>query len=121
MLRTYMSDTEAARKAGEFVEIGEEELWAIIQAAWLRCKREVAGADNRGSSSQWVNFLAEEFNKRIISDTDQSKERVFWRGRPDDQNKDEFGLQELLFDILVCRTEANLVDGMETPTSQLRR
>ena len=98
-----MPNTKPAGKKGKSVDIHEGELWKIIQATWDRCKREASGDENQRRSRKWVDGLAEEFNKKFRKDLTQSNDIVFWQGN--DGNKAEFGLNELLFDILVCQTE----------------
>lgn len=53
---------------------------------------------NRNRSLYWVEALAEQFKKRYEGD---SEIRIFTKS--DDSNRKDFGLNELLYDILVCR------------------
>ena len=53
---------------------------------------------NLNRSQSWVKALAEQFNKRYEGDTDI---RIFTKS--DYSNRKDFGLNELLYDILVCR------------------
>lgn len=53
---------------------------------------------NLNRSRSWVKALAEQFNKRYEGDTDV---RIFTKS--DYSNRRDFGLNELLYDILVCR------------------
>lgn len=47
-------------------------------------------------SKEWVNRLGE----HLASKYGNNNRRVFWRGNP--ENKDTFGLNEFLFDIVAC-------------------
>ena len=53
---------------------------------------------NSNRSRSWVEALAEQFNKRYEGDTDI---RILTKS--DYSNRSDFGLNELLHDILVCR------------------
>jgi len=53
---------------------------------------------NLNRSQSWVKALAEQFKKRYEGDTDI---RIFTKS--DYSNRRDFGLNELLYDILVCR------------------
>ena len=53
---------------------------------------------NLNRSQSWVKALAEQFKKRYEGD---SEIRVFTKS--DYSNKKDFGLNELLYDVLVCR------------------
>jgi len=53
---------------------------------------------NMGRSQNWVKALAEQFKKRYDGD---SEIRIF--SKSGDPNRKDFGLNELLHDLLVCR------------------
>lgn len=59
---------------------------------------ETAQKINMNRSRSWVKALAEQFKKRYKGD---SEIRVFSKSDP--SNRKDFGLNELLYDILVCR------------------
>ena len=59
---------------------------------------------NMYRSQNWVKALAEQFKKRYDGD---SEIRIF--SKNDDSNRKDFGLNELLHDVLVCK-----VDGVES-------
>ncbi|MDZ7742227.1 MAG: hypothetical protein U5Q03_10855 [Bacteroidota bacterium] len=78
------------------------EIQQILQAAFEQAKQEpVTGKTdqerNRQRSIHWVESLAEEFRKKYPREKNY---RVF--SKYHDQNKD-FGLNELLYDISVCK------------------
>lgn len=85
------------------------DLYALILGAWdntLKCRAETRGTagKSRGqvhqeASSVWVDCLGKEFQKHY----DNEDQRVFWKGNK--RNRDEFGLNELLFDISVCQVK----------------
>jgi hypothetical protein len=59
---------------------------------------ETAQKVNMNRSKNWVKALAEQFKKRYEGDTEV---RIFTKS--DYSNRRDFGLNELLYDILVCR------------------
>jgi len=85
------------------------DLYALIRGAWDNTPNNMAdtrgaagmstGQANRAASSAWVDCLGKEFKKRY----DNDNQRVFWKGNK--KNRNEFGLNELLFDISVCHIE----------------
>ena len=52
-------------------------------------------------SSEWVRCLAHEL-KTLVGDNPEV--RVLFRNNPDEQNRADFGLNELLYDVCICRT-----------------
>ena len=81
--------------------VDETNLKDVIQSTWretLEAARGSAGA-NRAKAKTWVDCLAEAFQARY----EGSNRRVFWRGNSN--NRDVFDLNELLFDISVCKIE----------------
>ena len=80
-------------------------LLGVIECAWNHARREGSEADdslnagqrNRKRSSQWVCALAEAFQSKY---RDPRVHRVFWLGN--DKNREQFGINELLFDVMVC-------------------
>ena len=73
----------------------------VIQHAW----NDAIGADitsngqqetNRKRSRAWMHFLAERFGEHY----EGVRHRLFWSGN--DGNREEFKLNELLFDLAVC-------------------
>jgi len=74
----------------------------IVYNSFLQAKDlpDEGGSDklkNRNRSRNWVNCLARNFRSRFSS----GDVRVF--SKHDDLNRKEFGLNELLYDIVVCR------------------
>jgi len=75
----------------------------LIHSSYSSAIREPINAKSRGKlhstrSQVWVAAVAKQFKSRISSDHDI---RVFSKG--DSSNRDDFGLNELLFDVTVCR------------------
>ncbi len=56
---------------------------------------------HRRRSSEWVRCLAHEL-KTLVGDDDGV--RVLFRNNPDEANRADFGLNELLYDVCICRT-----------------
>jgi hypothetical protein len=52
-------------------------------------------------SSHWVRCLAHEL-KTLVKD--EGDVRVLFRNNPDEANRSDFGLNELLYDVCICRT-----------------
>ena len=74
-------------------------LQEALQRAQLKPdKGEIVRAINKNRSQYWVEALAEQFKKSYEGD---SEIRIFTKS--DDSNQKDFGLNELLYDILVCR------------------
>ena len=71
---------------------------ALQQAQSKPDEGETVQKINRNRSRYWVEALAEQFKKRYDGD---SEIRVF--SKDDPSNRKDFGLNELLYDILVCR------------------
>ena len=85
------------------------DFYALIRNAWentLKYRAETQdtagksrGQVNQEASGLWVDCLGKEFQKHY----DNNDQLVFWKGN--ERNRDEFGLNELLFDISVCQVE----------------
>ncbi len=71
---------------------------AFQQAQSKRKKGSTTQQINMNRSRDWIEALAEQFKKRYKGD---SEIRVFSKSDP--SNRKDFGLNELLYDILVCR------------------
>jgi len=71
---------------------------ALQQAQSKRKKGSTIQQINMNRSQYWVEALAEQFKKRYEGD---SEIRVFSKSDP--SHRKDFGLNELLYDILVCR------------------
>lgn len=71
---------------------------ALRQAQAKHDEGETVQTVNRNRSRYWVTALAEQFKKSYAGD---SEIRVF--SKDDPSNRKDFGLNELLHDILVCR------------------
>jgi hypothetical protein len=56
---------------------------------------------HRQRSSEWVRCLAHELTTLVGDDPDL---RVLYRNNPDEANRADFGLNELLYDVCICRT-----------------
>ena len=70
----------------------------VVQCAWNRATApEDMSDDHRKRSTAWVNALADQFDQNYQL---EKRHRVFWKGNC--RNKKNFGLNELLFDIVVC-------------------
>lgn len=87
--------------------VNAENLNSLLQGAWedaLELSQDIdlcersEGWINRQRSKEWMNSLGKRFQSRYDSNND----RVFWRGNPD--NERDFHLQEMLFDLAVCKT-----------------
>ena len=52
-------------------------------------------------SGEWVRCLAHELTTLVGDDPDV---RVLYRNNPDEANRADFGLNELLYDVCICRT-----------------
>ena len=80
---------------------------ALITAAWEKTLRQTEEAQTPDGKSEgrihsdrseaWVNCLGKGFREHY-QDEDQ---RVFWK--QNESNTEQFGLNELLFDVLVCQ------------------
>ncbi len=79
-----------------------------------RALKKATGCDSPGSpellsmqslhqrrSGEWVRCLAHEL-KTLVKD--EGDVRVLFRNNPDEQNRADFGLNELLYDVCICRT-----------------
>lgn len=89
--------------------VNAENLNSLIQEAWedalshskisARIRNsEMIKMVNSQRSKDWMNSLGKRFQIRY----DPKKDRVFWRGNP--ENESDFDLQEMLFDLAVCQT-----------------
>ena len=79
------------------------ELLAILRSSYVATKPRSpagrrAGPRLRSLSQKWVDQLARQFQRKYPVNLGY---RVFWLGNP--ENRADFGLNELLFDIAVCR------------------
>lgn len=85
--------------------VNETNLDELILAAWsdaLNSSRNIDVESDQGTinderSQAWMNSLGEQFESQYSAKDD----RVFWKGNED--NKGDFGLKEMLFDMVVCR------------------
>ena len=95
-------------------------LLGIIECAWNHARGEGpeedgslnAGQRNRERSSQWVCALAEAFQSKY---RDPGVHRVFWLDN--DKNREEFGINELLFDVMVC--SVSTVESLQRQSNRL--
>lgn len=58
-------------------------------------------------ASEWVRCLAHELTTLVAKGgggADEANVRVLFRNNPDKQNRAEFGMNELLYDVCICRT-----------------
>ena len=88
---------------------GNIDLSELINTAWAKTLKNRAmtggnteksrGQFNLEASSLWLDSLGKEFRNRY---KDKGL-RVFWKGNK--SNRNQFGLNELLFDISVCQVE----------------
>ena len=83
----------------------DQDVKQLLQEALGQAQSEPDSGDttqkiNINRSLSWVKALAEQFKKRYTGDQEI---RVFTKS--DDSNRKDFGLNELLYDILVCRVE----------------
>ena len=81
----------------------EQDVKQLLQEALQQAQSEPDTGEttkkiNFNRSQYWVKALAEQFKKRYEGDTDI---RIFTKS--DYSNRRDFGLNELLYDILVCR------------------
>ena len=81
----------------------EQDVKQLLQKALKQAQSEPDKGDttqeiNQNRSQYWVKALAEGFKKRYEGD---SEIRVF--SKIDPSNRKDFGLNELLYDILICR------------------
>jgi len=81
----------------------EQDVKQLLQEALQQAQSEPDTGEttqktNLNRSRSWVKALAEQFKKRYEGDTDI---RIFTQS--DYSNRRDFGLNELLYDILVCR------------------
>lgn len=81
----------------------EQDVKQLLQGALEQAQSEpdigeTAQKVNSNRSRSWVKALAEQFKKNYDGD---SEIRIFTKSN--DSNKKDFGLNELLYDILVCR------------------
>ena len=88
---------------------------SIVNNAFQATKgKQIEGTDrgqlHRNRSREWVETLADEFRK---SYEDEPNVRVF--SKHNESNRTEFGMNELLYDVLVCRvaTTASAKRGAE--------
>ena len=91
--------------------VNADNLYSLIQAAWRRALNLSKGIDPDGGppkrskewwvhsqrAKKWVESLGKEFKKEY---NDPENARVFWDGNT--ENKGDFCLQEMLFDVAVC-------------------
>ena len=55
-------------------------------------------------SGEWVRCLAHELKTLVAHGEEGDDVRVLFRNNPDEQNRADFGLNELLCDVCICRT-----------------
>ncbi|MDQ3440296.1 MAG: hypothetical protein M3478_08090 [Planctomycetota bacterium] len=55
-------------------------------------------------SSEWVRCLAHELKTLVARGDEADDVRVLYRNNPDEANRADFGLNELLYDVCICRT-----------------
>ena len=71
-------------------------LKTVVEHAWNAARKDMSG-DHRERSTAWVDALAKQFDQNYEL---EKRHRVLWKGNC--RNKKNFGLNELLFDIVVC-------------------
>lgn len=79
--------------------VDESNISDLIKGAWDETLQRARGKSDKRKAEIWVDCLAEAFQGHYKKEKNQ---RVFWVRNPD--NKD-FLLNELLFDISVCKIE----------------
>ena len=87
---------------GRSLPVHRGNLLGVIERAWGHASRVAdrhsdEGERNKERSQQWVNALAEEFQKKY---NDKKLHRVFWQRNK--ENREEFDINEFLFDVMVC-------------------
>ena len=87
--------------------VNAENLKGLISEAWSEALKSSQDIDlceqsqrwiNRERSKKWMSSLGKQFRSQYDL---PGKDRVFWIGNP--ENKCDFGLQEMLFDLAVCQ------------------
>ena len=78
--------------------VDETNIRELIRDAWSETLKKAKEKPNRCKAEIWVNCLGKGFRRHY----EGSSQAVFWRGNGN--NKNDFGLNELLFDISVCET-----------------
>lgn len=78
---------------------------AVVLSAWNDAHQTVVqesewGKTNRLRSGKWIDSLARRFEEYYSGE----RHRVFWSGNSG--NRDQFGVNELLFDIALCSISA---------------
>ncbi|MFC1983054.1 hypothetical protein ACFLV5_04660 [Chloroflexota bacterium] len=71
---------------------------ALIQAQSISDEGKTTHQINMSRSQYWINALTEQFQKRYEGD---SEIRIF--SKLNNLNRKDFGLNELLYDVLICR------------------
>ena len=79
--------------------VDETNLKELLRDAWSETLKKAKEKPNRRKAEIWVNCLGKGFQGRY----EGSSRAVFWRGNRG--NRNDLGLNELLFDIAVCRVE----------------
>ena len=99
--------------------VNRDNLKDVVDAAWaVAIENPAFGEDlasvhrNRKRSAQWVDALAREFQANYKL---KRRHRVFWKGNED--NKEHFRVNELLFDITVCSVSTTL--SLQSPPKPL--
>ena len=91
--------------------VHRDNLLDVVNAAWVAAQADARTDElsdtvghgsrkdtNRNRSAAWVDALAKEFDRRYRG----KRHRTFWRRKCKDKSETEFGLQEFLFDVMVC-------------------
>ncbi len=86
-------------------------LKTVVEHAWNTARTKDMSADNRKRSTAWVSALADQFQENYRLE----RHRVFWKGNC--RNKKNFGLNELLFDIVVC--SVSTTESLQSQSNRL--
>ena len=79
------------------VPVHRSNLLEVINKPWQHAIRTPENITNRQRSQEWVSALAEEFQSEY---QDEEIHRVFWQRNK--RNREQFGINEFLFDVMVC-------------------
>ena len=86
-------------------------LKTVVEHAWNTARTKDMSADNRKRSTAWVSALADQFQENYRLE----RHRVFWKANT--KNQKNFGLNELLFDIVVC--SVSTTESLQSQSNRL--
>lgn len=99
------------------MSVHRDNLFKVINCAWHQVMSNQIDVADRGErnmkrSANWVDELAKAFQSEY---EDRTIHRVFWKNN--EENKRAFGLNEFLFDVMVCSISS--VQSLQPQSNQL--